>query len=259
MFRYGFFRGACLVLAGVVLCGCLRPASNQVDEEKESHFLLGRSRFRKMDYQGALESFEKALEVNPKSAAAHYELACLIVYLLEGKRVTDQKDVDQAAAIYHFQQYLKLRPTAANAESIKQRIRSLKTDLGSGQELQRLEEENQRLKQELDHWRAVGISSQGPTNSATSGSSGSSAVKPITPSASSPKNPPPPAVATTSSPPSVLAMTMQRTHTVKPGETAVTIARKYSVRLEALSAANPKLTLRHLHPGQTLNIPAPNR
>jgi LysM repeat protein len=256
--RSGLFRGALLLLAGGVLCGCLRPVSNQVDEEKESHFLLARSRFSKMDYQGALESYEKALEVNPRSAAAHLELATTIVYLLDSDKVIDQKDVDQAAAIYHFQQYLKLRPKALNAQNIKDRIVVLKRALGSGQELQRLENENRRLREELERGRFAGISSEGPTNSPVQASLPASAVKPSTPNTSSSRKPPPSAV-TTSSPPSVLVMTMQRTHTVKPGETAATIASRYSVRLEALNAANPKLTLRHLRPGQTLNIPAPNR
>lgn len=254
----GLFRGVLLLLAGGVLCGCLRPVSNQVDEEKESHFLLGRSRFSKMDYQGALESYEKALEVNPRSAAAHFELATTIVYLLENDKVTDQKDVDQAAAIYHFQQYLKLRPAARDSQNIKDRIGVLKRALGAGSEVERLEKENRRLREELDQRRFAGFSSEGPTNPPAQVSLPVGAVKPSTTNPPSSKKPPPSAV-TTSIPPSVLVMTMQRTHTVKPGETAATIARRYNVRLEALSAANPKLTLRHLHPGQTLNIPAPNR
>jgi len=31
-----------------------------------------------MDYPGAIEEFEKALDVNPRSAAAHYELGILM-------------------------------------------------------------------------------------------------------------------------------------------------------------------------------------
>jgi LysM repeat protein len=49
---------------------------------------------------------------------------------------------------------------------------------------------------------------------------------------------------------------LQQTHTVKAGETTTTIARKYGVRLESLRTANPKLDLRRIHAGQTINIPA---
>jgi LysM repeat protein len=51
---------------------------------------------------------------------------------------------------------------------------------------------------------------------------------------------------------------MQRTHTVKAGETPTVIARKYGVKVDALMAANPRLEPRHLKVGQTLNIPAAN-
>ena len=41
-----------------------------MDEEKESHFVVGRSRVNALDYHGAIESFTEALEANPRSAAA---------------------------------------------------------------------------------------------------------------------------------------------------------------------------------------------
>ena len=41
-----------------------------------------------MDYKGAIESFSKALEVNPRSAKAHFELGWLY----------EEKDPDPAAA-----------------------------------------------------------------------------------------------------------------------------------------------------------------
>ncbi len=71
-----------------------------------------------MDYAGAIESFEKALEVNPRSGAAHFELGWLF----------KDKDPNPAAAIYHYEQYLKLRPKADNAETIRQHIFGLKQD-----------------------------------------------------------------------------------------------------------------------------------
>src|SRR5881227_1449162 len=104
-------RFAALGLACAFLSGCLPAGQSQMDEEKEPHFLAGKSRVNAMDYKGAIESFEKALEVNPKSASAHFELAWL----------SDQKDADPASAIYHYDHYLKLRPAAGNAETVKTR------------------------------------------------------------------------------------------------------------------------------------------
>src|ERR1700682_4403412 len=113
------FRFALSFLSCLVLGGCLPSGQSQVDEEKEPHFLAGKSHVNAMDYKGAIESFEKALEVNPKSASAHFELAWLC----------DQKDSDPAAAIYHYDHYLKLRPRAENAETARTRILACKQDL----------------------------------------------------------------------------------------------------------------------------------
>ncbi len=48
-----------------------------------------------------------------------------------------------------------------------------------------------------------------------------------------------------------------RTHTVAAGETAVRIARRYGISLDALLAANPGLEPRRMRVGQVLNIPPP--
>src|ERR1700733_6830323 len=108
--------GVCLIWFGVSLSGCLPSGQSQSDEENEPHFVLGKNRVNAMDYQGAIEAFEESLEMNPHSAAAHFELACLY----------DEKISDPAAAIYHYQQYLKYNPNAENAEIVTQRINSCK-------------------------------------------------------------------------------------------------------------------------------------
>jgi LysM repeat protein len=248
-------RGALCLLAGLVLGGCLRSAPGQIDEEKESHFLLGRSRVSAMDYEGAIESFGKALEVNPRSGAAHFELACLF----------EKREADPAAAIYHYQQYLKLRPRCENADTVNQHILALKQELAKTvslgpvterqqREFERLAEDNRRLNEELEKLRAYATRLQALTNQAgappspvrgartTTSEVGSGSSLPITPVRTN-------AALTASA-------AMQRTHTVKAGETAVIIARRYGVRVEALLAANPRVEPRRMHVGQTLNIPA---
>ena len=61
----------------IVANGCLPASQGQLDEEKEPHFVLGKSRVNAMDYSGAVEAFEESLAANPRSAAAHFQLACL--------------------------------------------------------------------------------------------------------------------------------------------------------------------------------------
>ena len=249
-FSVGLFRSALVLLASFALSGCLRSAPGQLDEEKESHFLLGRTRASAMDYQGAIESFERALEVNPRSAAAHFELACLF----------ERREADAATSIYHYQQYMKLRPKADNVETVKQHILALKQELAKTvslgvvterqqREFERLVEENRRLNEEVQGWRAFSARMQVSTNQPGAGQAAPRLVKP-----SVVGNPATNTLAAQSSPPAAPALL--RTHTVKSGETAATIARKYGLKLEALRAANPKMEPRRLRAGQTLNIPA---
>ncbi len=241
-----------LVIAVVASNGCLPSAPR--DEEKEPHFLAGRSRVNTMDYKGAIESFEKALEVNPKSGLAHFELGWLY----------DQKEPDPAAAIYHYERYLKLCPNSGKEEMVKTRILACKQQLAQAvslapglekqqREMEQLAEENKRLRDELEKWRSYAVRAQTQTNpmgsplpptrrveaagSAASAVAGSGTVATVRTS-------------TTATP-------TLRTHTVKAGETMSLIARKYGVKLDALLAANPRLDARRLPVGQALTIPPP--
>jgi tetratricopeptide (TPR) repeat protein len=211
-----------------------------------------------MDYQGAIESFEKALEVNPRSAAAHFELACLF----------ENREADPAAAIYHYQQYLKLRPKAENAEFVNQHILALKQELAKTvslgpvterqqREFERLAEENRRLNEEVEKWRACVARLQALTNQPGAAPPATRAGKPAGPG-QSPSGSPLLANSPGSGQPPATPADTPRTHTVKAGETPTMIARKYGVKVEALMAANPKLEPRHMKVGQSLNIPAAN-
>jgi tetratricopeptide (TPR) repeat protein len=251
----GPFRIASLLLAGLVLSGCLPSAPK--DEEKEPYFLAGKSRVNTMDYKGAIDSFEKALEVNPKSAPAHFELGLLY----------DQNDSDPAAAIYHFERFLKLSPNSGKDETVKTRILACKQQLAQTvslgpvtekqqREFEKLVEENKRLHDDLEKWRAYAARLQELTNQTGAGSLATRLVQPSISNQSvatgaSPSNPANPW--RTPVPPAANA----RTHIVKAGETPILIARKYGVKMEALKAANPRLDARHLQVGQALAIPAP--
>jgi LysM repeat protein len=252
-----------MMLAGLLaMTGCTLTDASQGDEEKEPHFLEGKARVNSLDYAGAIESFEKALEVNPKSASAHFELGCLC----------DQRESDPAAAIYHYEHYLKLRPNGENCERARNRITACKQELVRAvslgpvtQNLQRdleqlmeqnkkLTEDNKTLRDELERWK---VSSQTgrPPEAANPTSSGArpvqfaSAQVPVSGSTGDPS-------AGLRSTRSSAVLTGMKTHTVSAGETPAAIARKYGIKLDALMTANPRLDARRMRIGQTLAIPA---
>jgi LysM repeat protein len=254
-FSVCFFRTALLLLAGVLLSGCLPSAPK--DEEKEQFYLAGKSRVSTRDFKGAIESFEKAVEVNPKSAPAHFELGWLY----------DQKESDPAAAIYHYERYLKLSPNSGKEDMVKSHILACKqqlaqtVNLGSftdkqQRELEQLVEENKHLREELEKWRAYAARQQNATNLAGAGSPAPRAVPQSAAGQPAAGRAWPSNSASPVRPPNAPATTL-RTHIVKPGETPTIIAREYGVKVEALMAANPKLDPRRLQVGRAVTIPAP--
>lgn len=248
------FRCAMLaVICSVMWSGCFPSSRGQLSEEKEPHFLNGRSLVNAMDYQGAIHAFGKALEVNPHSAAAHFELGWLHA----------DKASDPAAAIYHYQRYLELRPGAENAETVGQHIFRLKQELakavlpmpttpGIQREFEQLASENRRLQMELESLRAAYASRAANVSvspeSVSRPTQGHDTLMALQATASPlPSNPVRPVSASPLS---------ARTHKVQSGETPFSIARKYRVNVERLLSANPGLNPRRLQVGQTLNVPA---
>jgi tetratricopeptide (TPR) repeat protein len=248
------------VLALVLAAGgCTPSATDPLDEQREPHFLTGKSRVNAMDYEGAVEAFEKSLEVNPRSSSAHFELGLLY----------EDKVQDYAAAIYHFDRYLKLRPTSDYAEIVRQRIVACKQELAKTvslvpvqqtvqRDLERQADEIRDLRQKLEAWQAY-FAARGetppaatnpPAATAVPARPGRAAVNPAPSAAAGP--PPEPA-------PSRPARTTKTigTYSVKGGDTPASIARKYGVKLDALVAANPGVDPKRLKIGQSLNIPAP--
>jgi tetratricopeptide (TPR) repeat protein len=229
-------------VAVVLLCagfnGCLPSSQSQFEEEKESHYLAGKSCASGMDYGGAIEAFEKAVEVNPRSASAHFQLGWLY----------EEKAPDPAAAIYHYERFLKFRPNADNAEFVKQRINNCNQDIakkvmplpipaGMQREVEQLAEDNKRLREENERLRmALAVRQQAPTNPPAAPFAGNSAGQ----------------IPTTNDRPTVGA---PRTHVVQPGETPVSIAKKHGVKLDDLLKANPGLDPRRMRVGKILNLP----
>ena len=248
----------------LVVPGCGPASLSQSDEQKEPHFLAGKSRVSTMDYEGAIECFEQSLQVNPQSGSAHLELGCLY----------DQKETDPAAAIYHYNRYLKLCPNAGNADLIKEHILTCKQELARTvslgpvtekvqhefeqltQDNKRLTDENKNLHDELDKWTAYARSLQALTNRSYSiapSSRPAQLADPIGAAYSGSSSSNSPGVNRLAA----VALPAGHTHTVKPGETPTLIARKYGIKLDLLMAANPGLNPKRLRVGQALSIPTP--
>lgn len=251
------------VLLGAALGGCA-PGQGQSDEEKEPHFVLGQSRVNAMDYPGAIEAFEGSLEANPQSAAAHFELGCLY----------EEKVPDPAAAIYHYQKYLKLNPGAGNADVIRQRIYGCKRQLAADvlglpstsaaqQQMEKLAEQNRELQQQVDQlqetvkqWNAY-YQSQLAARSNSPPQNNSIAQPDTSPMAGDISAQPAATPDGAQSKPAPAKPAKPRTHTVVAGETAAGIARKFGVKLSALESANPGMNPTRIRVGQVLNLPSP--
>lgn len=235
----------------VALCGCLPSSQGPLDEQREPHFLTAKARASGLDFKGAVEAYEAALEANPRNASAHYELGLLC-----------EKESDYAAAIYHLERYLKFRPEAANAQIIRDRINADKMELSKTaafapvtqnmeREFQKLAEEKQQLRtelerarSELEQWRTYaagrGLAGGAPAPGVVRGPEGGGANPP---SGSGATVPPP------SRSPGV-------THKIQTGETFTSIASRYRVSVPQLAAANPGVDPRRLKVGQPIKIPA---
>ena len=258
-FSVWLFRCALAIFVCAALNGCMPPNQSQMDDEKEPHFIEGKRAVNSMDYNGAIDEFEKAVEANPRNASAHFELG----WLYEEKAT----EPDPAAAIYHYQQFLKLRPTADTADAVKLRIVNCKQDLakavlplpsspGVQHDMEQLIQENKQLRAEVEQWRTY---YQTQTNRQAQFST---PVQPVQQQAVQPQS-------FTSNPPqsnpiqssqtvvqhSLPRSTTGRVYTVQGGDTLAAISRKFNVKLDALAAANPGLDARKLRVGQTVNIP----
>lgn len=242
-------------MLGAMLGGCMPSSQGPDDEQKEPYFLRGKARENTLDFKGAIEAFEKALEANPRNASAHFEL---------GLRY--EKEGDYSAAIYHFERFLKLRPDSPQAANVKDRITANKTELSKTtiyapitQPLQRdfdkLLEEVKQLRAENERLRTVQSSqpAQAAVGGRASQESGSRSVVNTDSGAGG---------ATSSRAGGDSSSRVGRTvggtrsYVVRAGDTLTSIAKNHGVKLESLMAVNPNLDARRMKVGQTVRIPS---
>ncbi|MBI3880451.1 MAG: LysM peptidoglycan-binding domain-containing protein [Verrucomicrobia bacterium] len=250
IFRNVHLPALALAALCLVAAGCGPVAESGLEEQREPHFLTGKARAQALDYNGAIDAFEQALEVNPRSASSHFELGLLYS--------DEQHANDPASAIYHFQRFLRLRPGSEHAEIVKQRIFACKQELAraisvtpgtqqSQREIEQFRADNITLRKQVEELQRLLSQRPAAVTNYILGTPTASSVTPTPPSPSPRVTPIPNA-----NPP-----TAARTHTIQPGENPSNIARKYAVSVASLMAANPGINPNKLKPGQTLKIPAP--
>lgn len=272
------------LLAFLWLAGCM-PLPDRDDEEKNP--LIGDARAKKAayNYQGAVDSLEKALEGNPRLALAHWELGLIFTQNLP----------DPAAGIYHFEKLLKLRPSWRHAETARQMINVCKIELAKNvplgpqspamqhqldklvekvfeltNEANRLRTQNTslallsrdqaneivRLRELVRGYAAAQAAASAPTNlppARTVPPTSAPETRPPGPAVSAPtaQGAPNPSKPTGPAP----AATRVRQHTVQAGETMAKIAQRYGLKLRSLVVANPNVSPERLRVGQVLRIP----
>ena len=247
--------------------GCSPKPTAPVDEERNPYFVEGKERIGTRDYKGAIAAFEKALEENPRSVQTHFELG----YLYE--QHSAQREDDYVAALYHYNQVVRLRPHIYPADNARQRIASCKQELVRSQsiapvyqqtirELDRLKEENAQLRRQIETLQAqvasqfVAPTSLGNASQQPTPWSGTTAAKPPAETTETPI-----LVATNAASlareRSAQPSRAFRTHTVRARETPYSIARSYGIKVNALLAANPGLDAHRMKTGQTINVPQP--
>jgi tetratricopeptide (TPR) repeat protein len=237
------------------LSGCESPRLADRDEQKNPHFIEGKERAKARDYKGAVEAFQRALESNPNSALAHFELGMLY------ETHDEQNEWHNVLALYHYYRAYELRPNAYPADNAKMRIQACRQELAKAEslaplypsmqrELEKLREENSQLHRRVDFLQsqalaraAAALTDPAPAMLQThTGADQAELVRGTKPVLVSDRAA---TVAGTS-----------RKHMVKDRETMAAIARLYHLRVESVMAANPAIEPKRLRAGQTLNIPA---
>jgi LysM repeat protein len=274
-----------LMLVGLLGGGCSPDAFLTPDEDRERNFQRAREAERLGDYEGAADFYERAIEKNPRSAAVHLGYASLCEGPLRR----------HADAVYHYQQYLKLRagdPKDPKAVTIRQRITNCTEQLAMSvplvirsetiaRDLAAVRGENlvlrgqvTQLQSSVAHWsnewsrtslmlqqaRVAGVAGGGVTGGGTAspGRATASAERSKSLRGNAVTQGRPVTLPDRSARPvagGARPVSSYRTHRVGPGETMEGVARRYGTTSAALKSANPKVRPRSMPVGTILRIP----
>ena len=237
---------------GVILSGCGQRANRVADEEREPYYLKGQEYLRQLNHEDAIKAFHQALEINPRSSAAHKELGILY----------EKHENDPAAAIYHYRRFLKLNPNSPIANDISDRVAGCQIDLveemkDSGAN-ERRRQEMADLKDKLTHltrqFEKVRHENDVLRNRLRNINPRLANVTPP-PTPTQPAGPKKSLTPKTKTRPHKPESASPRQHKVELNENPTKIARKYAIPLQRLLAATPGLNPRRIQVGQMLKIP----
>ncbi len=198
---------ACLC---TLFAGCNSGLNQLSEEDRNPYALKAKEMVQDRDFRGAAELYRKALRVNPELANIHLELGLLY----------DDKLGDPISAIYHYRQYLELKPDSPKRPLVENFIDRAKLNLiakipqaplAEPGDLARIQSEKAALLQE----NATLQQRVSELEKALAGQ----------PVAAAPQPPAPPPVSTPTEPP--VARPTVRTHTVQKSDTLYSLAEKY--------------------------------
>lgn len=145
-----------ILVLPLILClgGCDRNTARvDISELRDPLIRKAKAKADQGDREGSLEYLNKAIDKRSGLAQAHLDAGLLY----------DDFKKDYVRAIYHYQRYLELRPDTEKKEMIRELIRKARMALaasvaeqlpGYSEKLATLQEENTRLKNELQEVRA---------------------------------------------------------------------------------------------------------
>ncbi|MFC1454041.1 LysM peptidoglycan-binding domain-containing protein [Verrucomicrobiota bacterium] len=153
LFQLMRLSGLFLIITAVIFTGCSRQVADLDESDfRDPEIRKAQSKIRQGDKDGGIVCLNNALKKRPNLAQAH-----LLVALL----YNDYKK-DYVRAMYHFQRYLELRPSAQKRGLIEDLIRQAKMSFAASlseqvsettKKIQALEEENSRLKASIRELR----------------------------------------------------------------------------------------------------------
>jgi LysM repeat protein len=252
--------------------GCQPMSVARVDEEREAYYMDAKEKLFAGDYEEAAIGFERALEVNPKNAAAHLELGLLHYEHLH----------NYVSAIYHFRKMLELRPDHLMAGQIKDHLTRCEMDFASSIHLgplnqntetrirnlvetkEDLEEKVQSLEGQLRQMRSVLAAQSNDLKTAQENAGqrrqtvGSVNGNERTNQLSKPAVERVSAIESSQTDLTPVSTTpTYRKHMVRANDSFYKLSRKYGVTPKAIADVNPGIDSTKLQIGQVLNIPYP--
>ncbi|MDA0750563.1 MAG: LysM peptidoglycan-binding domain-containing protein [Verrucomicrobia bacterium] len=252
--------------------GCQPMSVARVDEEREAYYMDAKEKLFAGDYEEAAIGFERALEVNPKNAAAHLELGLLHYEHLH----------NYVSAIYHFRKMLELRPDHLMAGQIKDHLTRCEMDFASSIHLgplnqntetrirnlvetkEDLEEKVQSLEGQLRQMRSVLAAQSNDLKTAQENAGqrrqtvGSVNGNERTNQLSKPAVERVSAIESSQTDLTPVSTTpTYRKHMVRANDSFYKLSRKYGVTPKVIADVNPGIDSTKLQIGQVLNIPYP--